>query len=110
MGMDDQLGHLLHQWRSGDLFRRRSRASTSALSASSASNRRCRSGQRCNYGGELYVLIPTGLTPMSTVLKSGREGVEAADKNVVSCFLRNAVAYPRELWLGGLHQPQHRAA
>lgn len=46
-----------------------------------------------NYGGELYCLIPTGLTPMSTVLKAGREGVEAADKNVVTFFLRNAVAF-----------------
>jgi hypothetical protein len=40
-----------------------------------------------NYGGELYALIPSGLTPMSTVLKSGREGTEAADKTVVSRFI-----------------------
>lgn len=44
-----------------------------------------------NYGGELYALIPTGLTAMSTVLKSGREGVEAADKTVVSRFLASSI-------------------
>lgn len=46
-----------------------------------------------NYGGELYTLIPTGLTPMSAVLKSGREGVEAADRNVTNIFLRNSINY-----------------
>ncbi len=46
-----------------------------------------------NYGGELYFLNPTGLTPMSASLKTGREGVEAADKRVVSRFQRLSVAY-----------------
>jgi hypothetical protein len=46
-----------------------------------------------NYGGELYVLQPTGLTPMSTVLKSGREGAEASDKTVVTKFIRFAHQY-----------------
>lgn len=40
-----------------------------------------------NYGGELYVLLPTGLTPLSATIKSGRVGIEAADKTVVSHFL-----------------------
>jgi hypothetical protein len=39
-----------------------------------------------NYGGELYLLNPVGLVPMSTVLKSGREGLEASDKTVVTRF------------------------
>ena len=46
-----------------------------------------------NYGGELYLLSPVGLTPMSTVLKSGREGTEASDKSVVTRFQRNAYLY-----------------
>ena len=46
-----------------------------------------------NYGGELYFLSPIGLTPMSTVLKSGREGLEASDKAVVTRFQRNSALY-----------------
>jgi hypothetical protein len=46
-----------------------------------------------NYGGELYFVNPTGLTPMSTVLKSGREGAEAADKTVISRFQYMSVNY-----------------
>jgi hypothetical protein len=44
-----------------------------------------------NYGGELYVLLPTGLTPMSAALKSGREGVETSDKNIVTRFFKQSV-------------------
>jgi hypothetical protein len=43
-----------------------------------------------NYGGELYALQATGLTPMSTVIKSGREGAEASDKTLVTRFIREA--------------------
>lgn len=46
-----------------------------------------------NYGGELYLQSPVGLVPMSTVLKSGREGVEASDRTVVTRFQQNSVNY-----------------
>jgi len=46
-----------------------------------------------NYGGELYFVSPNGLIPMSTVLKSGREGQEASDKTIGTRFNRNAVQY-----------------
>ena len=46
-----------------------------------------------NYGGELYFVSPNGLTPMSTVLKAGREGLEASDKTIVTRFNRNATQY-----------------
>jgi hypothetical protein len=46
-----------------------------------------------NYGGELYFLNPTGLTPMSTVIRSGREGLEATDKTVVARFQQYAFNY-----------------
>lgn len=39
------------------------------------------------YGGELYALIPTGLTAMSTLIKAGSEGVEQVDQAMISHFL-----------------------
>lgn len=39
-----------------------------------------------NYGGELYVLVSTGLVPMSTLLKSETEQLGQSDKNIFSLF------------------------
>lgn len=39
-----------------------------------------------NYGGELYVLISTGLVPMSTLMRAESEQLGQSDKGVVSAF------------------------
>lgn len=39
-----------------------------------------------NYGGELHVLISTGLVPMSTLLRAETELLGESDKDVVSAF------------------------
>jgi hypothetical protein len=41
-----------------------------------------------NYGGELYVLIPTGVTPMISMIKSGNEGLDTVDRSIVPIFLQ----------------------
>jgi hypothetical protein len=46
-----------------------------------------------NYGGELYVLISTGLVPMSTLMQAESEQLGQADKNVVSLFRSESVKY-----------------
>jgi hypothetical protein len=45
-------------------------------------------GQGCtvNYGGELYVLIGTGLVPMSTLLKAEEDNLGTADQNIMQEF------------------------
>ena len=40
-----------------------------------------------NYGGELYVLISTGLVPMSTLMKAETEQLGQVDKSVLSLFM-----------------------
>jgi hypothetical protein len=46
-----------------------------------------------NYGGELYVMIPTGVTPMTSMIKAGKEGLEAVDRSVVQEFLQHSISH-----------------
>ena len=39
-----------------------------------------------NYGGELYVLIATGLVPMSTLLKAEEDNLGTSDQNIMQEF------------------------
>jgi hypothetical protein len=43
-------------------------------------------GCTVNYGGELYVLISTGLVPMSTLLKAEEDNLGTSDQNVIKEF------------------------
>jgi len=45
------------------------------------------------YGGELYVLISTGLVPLSVMMKAETEQLGQSERNVTSTFLANAIAY-----------------
>jgi hypothetical protein len=52
-----------------------------------------------NYGGELYVLISTGLVPMSTLMRAESEQLGQVDKSVISLFLGEAIKYrDRDGW------------
>lgn len=52
-----------------------------------------------NYGGELYVLISTGLVPMSTLMRAESEQLGQIDKAVISFFLGESTKYrDREGW------------
>jgi hypothetical protein len=44
-------------------------------------------GCTVNYGGELYVLISTGLVPMSTLLKAEQDNLGTSDLNVMQEFI-----------------------
>jgi hypothetical protein len=44
-----------------------------------------------NYGGDLYVLLPTGVTPMTSMIKAGREGLDSVDKSMIQYFLRHSI-------------------
>lgn len=46
-----------------------------------------------NYGGELYVLISTGLVPLSVLMKAETEQLGSTDKGVVSAFQPVAEKY-----------------
>jgi hypothetical protein len=46
-----------------------------------------------NYGGELYVLIPTGVTPMLSMIKAGNEGLATVDRSLVPEFLRHSISH-----------------
>jgi hypothetical protein len=46
-----------------------------------------------NYGGDLYVLISTGLVPMSTLIRAETENLGQADRSVISIFLKEAIKY-----------------
>jgi hypothetical protein len=52
-------------------------------------------GKNCvyNYGGDLFVLISTGLVPMSTFLRAETEQLGQADKDVVSAFTEHTHPY-----------------
>jgi len=56
-------------------------------------------GKHCvvQYGGELYVLISTGLVPMSTLLRAETDHLGQTDRNVISMFMRDSVAYRGDL-------------
>ena len=43
-------------------------------------------GCTINYGGELYVLIGTGLVPMSTLLKAEEDNLGVSDQNIMQEF------------------------
>lgn len=44
-----------------------------------------------NYGGELYVLISTGMVPMSTLMRAESEQLGKSDQNVFSSFFNSAL-------------------
>ena len=46
-----------------------------------------------NYGGELYVLISTGLVPFSTLMRAESEQLGQSDRNVFSNFSKASLAY-----------------
>ena len=46
-----------------------------------------------NYGGDLYVLLPTGVTPMTAMIKAGKEGLETVDRSVVPIFLQHSINF-----------------
>jgi hypothetical protein len=58
-----------------------------------------------NYGGELYVLISTGLVPMSTLLKAESEQLGQSDQNIVSAFFKTALAYRSRPGWSVIHNP-----
>jgi hypothetical protein len=43
-----------------------------------------------NYGGDLYVMIPTGVVPITTLIASEGDALSEYDKSVLSIFLRDA--------------------
>jgi hypothetical protein len=45
------------------------------------------------YGGELYVLISTGLTPLSTMLRAETEQLGQSERNVTSMFLKESINF-----------------
>ena len=45
------------------------------------------------YGGELYVLISTGLVPLSSMLRAESDRLGQSERSVTSLFLNNAIAY-----------------
>lgn len=51
-----------------------------------------------NYGGDLYVLISTGLVPMSALMRAETEQLGNTDKNIVSEFLAAAAYRSRAGW------------
>jgi len=46
-----------------------------------------------NYGGDLYVLISTGLVPMSTMMRAESEQLAQADRNIFSNFVAASLAH-----------------
>lgn len=46
-----------------------------------------------NYGGELYVFVPAGLMPMSTLMKAENEHLGQAEQKLVTTFLTDAIGY-----------------
>jgi hypothetical protein len=46
-----------------------------------------------NYGGDLYALIPTGVVPMTTTIRSETENLGKEDKSVISYFLKTAINF-----------------
>ena len=87
-GMNRHAGDLLHQRRSRDLLRRRSRCRGRQFQAGRRLSFRQPDGPGCivNYGGELYVLIATGLVPMSTLLKAEEDNLGISDQNIMQEF------------------------
>jgi hypothetical protein len=46
-----------------------------------------------NYGGELYVLIQSGVTPMTAMIKAGKESLDTVDQSVLPFFLPRSIAF-----------------
>ena len=46
-----------------------------------------------NYGGDLFVLISTGLIPLSVLIKAEGDQASQYDRNVISFFLADAIRY-----------------
>jgi hypothetical protein len=58
-----------------------------------------------NYGGELYVLISTGLVPMSTLMRAESEQLGQADRNVYSDFYGTALRHRDSPGWQVIHNP-----
>lgn len=58
-----------------------------------------------NFGGDLYVMISTGLVAMSTMLRAETEQLGKYDKNIVSAFREPARAYRNEFGWGVMLDP-----
>lgn len=62
-----------------------------------------------NYGGDLYVLISTGLVPMSTLLQSESEQLGQIDRAVISLFLAESIKYrDRQGWAAFINPSSNR--
>jgi len=62
-----------------------------------------------NYGGDLYVMISTGLVPMTTLMKAESEQLGQYDKSVYSEFFGNALSYrDRPGWMTLLNHSSGR--
>jgi hypothetical protein len=61
------------------------------------------------YGGELYVLVSTGLVPMSTMMKAESENLGQTDRAVISVFMSESNTYRANLgWQTFLNPSSHR--
>jgi hypothetical protein len=49
-----------------------------------------------NYGGELYVMLPTGVTPMTSMIRTGKDGLEVVDRSMIQYFLQHSIAHLSE--------------
>jgi hypothetical protein len=49
------------------------------------------------YGGELYILISTGLVPLSVMMKAEIDQLGESEKSVTSIFLKQAIQYRSDL-------------
>jgi LysM repeat protein len=58
-----------------------------------------------NYGGDLYVLISTGLVPMSTLVKSETEQLGQSDRNIFSQFFSTTLKYRSSPGWQVIHNP-----
>jgi hypothetical protein len=50
-----------------------------------------------NYGGDLYVMLPTGVTPMTAMIKAGKDGLDTVDRSLVQIFLKHSIAHRDEV-------------
>jgi hypothetical protein len=52
-----------------------------------------------NYGGDLYVLVATGVVPLSTMMRAEQDNLGQVDRNVISIFLAESTkSYTRPGW------------
>jgi hypothetical protein len=58
------------------------------------------------YGGELYVLISTGLVPMSTLMKAETEQLGQVDQSVLSIFMERSTQFGDKVGWQAILNPQ----